>query len=95
MREISFDRKSIRTRLITAFVVTAPRGEEYRKIHQGHYHHYEDFIEVLAKLEPPLDKRFVKIMDEQLDVIPFEFSEMFIDGFKLGAKMMAEVFRNE
>lgn len=33
----------------------APKGEEYRKIHQGHYHHYEDFIEVLAKLEPPLD----------------------------------------
>ncbi len=31
----------------------APRGEEYRKIHQGHYHHYEDFIELLAKLEPP------------------------------------------
>ena len=61
----------------------------------GHYHHYEDFIEVLAKLEPPLDKRFVKIMDEQLDVIPFEFSEMFIDGFKLGARMMAEVFRDE
>ena len=73
----------------------APKGEEYRKIHQGHYHHYEDFIELLSKLEPPLDKRFVKIMDEQLDVIPFEFSEMFIDGFKLGAKMMAEVFRSE
>ena len=50
---------------------------------------------MLAKLEPPLDERFIKIMDEQLDVIPFEFSEMFIDGFKLGAKMMAEVFRNE
>lgn len=40
----------------------APRGEEYRKIHQGNYRHYEDFIELLAKL---------------------------------GAKMMAEVFRNE
>ena len=53
-----------------------------------------DFIEVLAKLEPPLDKQFIeimdeqfiKIMDEQLDVIPFEFSEMFIDGFKLGQR---------
>ena len=73
----------------------APKCEEYRKIHQGHYHHYEDFIVVLAKLEPPLDKRFIKIMDEQLDVIPFEFSEMFIDGFKLETKMMAEVFRDE
>ena len=68
-------------------------GRASRKIHQGHYHHYEDFIEVLAKLNPPLDKRFIEIMDEQLDVIPYEFSEMFIDGFKLGAKIMAEVFR--
>lgn len=49
----------------------------------------------MAKLEPPLDKRFIEIMDEQLDVIPYEFSEMFIDGFKLGAKMMAKVFRGE
>ncbi len=32
-------------------------------------------------------------IDEQLDVIPYEFSEMFIDGFKLRAKIMAEVFR--
>lgn len=64
----------------------APRGEEYRKIYQGNYHHYEDFIELLANPEPPLDKRFVKIMDEQLGVIPFEFSEMFIDGFKLGQR---------
>ena len=73
----------------------AHKSEEYRKIHQGHYHHYEDFIEVLAKLEPPLDKRFIEIMDKQLDVIPYEFSEMFIDGFKLGAKIMAEVFRSK
>lgn len=62
-------------------------------IYQGNYNHYDDFIELLAKLEPPLDKRFIEIMDEQLDVIPYEFSEMFIDGFKLGAKIMAEVFR--
>ena len=64
----------------------APKGEEYRKIYQGNYNHYDDFIEVLAKLEPPPDKRFIEIMDEQLDVIPYEFSEMFIDGFKLGQR---------
>ncbi len=70
-------------------------GEEYRKIYQRNYSHYEDFIELLSKLNPPLDKRFIEIMDEQLDVFPYEFSEMFIDGFRLGAKIMAEVFRNE
>lgn len=73
----------------------APRGEEYRKIHQGNYNHYVDFIEILSKLNPPLDKRFIEIMDEQHDVIPYEFSEMFIDGFRLGVKIMAEVFRSE
>ena len=73
----------------------APKGEEYRKIYQGNYNHYDDFIELLAKLNPPLDKQFIEIMDEQLDVIPYEFSEMFIDGFKLGAKIMAEVFRSK
>lgn len=47
----------------------APRSEEYRKICQRHYNHYEDFIELLGKLNPPLDKRFIEIMDERLDVI--------------------------
>ncbi len=72
-----------------------PKSEEYRKIHQRHYSHYEDFMALLGKLDPPLEKRFIEIMDEQLDEIPYEFSEMFIDGFKLGAKIMAEVFRCE
>lgn len=73
----------------------APKGEEYRKIYQGNYNHYDDFIELLAKLEPPLDKRFVKIMDEQLDVIPYEFSEMFIDSFRLGARIMIDIFQGD
>lgn len=34
----------------------SPRNEEYRQIHQSHYTHYENFIETLSKLEPPLDK---------------------------------------
>lgn len=70
-----------------------PKEKEYRKKYQEHYNHYEDFIEILSKLEPPLDKRFIKIMDEQLDEIPYEFSGMFIDGFRLGVRIMAEVFR--
>lgn len=70
----------------------SPKEKEYRKIYREHYSHYEDFIEILSKLNPPLDKRFIEIMDEQMDEIPYYFSEMFIDGFRLGAKVMAEVF---
>ncbi|NBJ92934.1 DUF6809 family protein [Parablautia muri] len=61
-------------------------SEEYQKSYQGNYNYYDDFIELLSKLNPPLDKRFIEIMDEQPDVIPYEFSEMFIDGFKLGQR---------
>ena len=42
----------------------ASKGEEYRKIHQGHYNHYEDFIALLSKLPPLLDKLFIESMDE-------------------------------
>ncbi len=73
----------------------SPRSEEYRQIHQSHYKHYENFIETLSKLEPPLDKQFIKIMEEQLDVIPYEFSEMFIDGFRLGARIMIDIFQGD
>lgn len=42
-----------------------------------------------------LDKRFIEIMDEQLDVIPYDFSEMFIDGFRLGARIMIDIFQGD
>ena len=73
----------------------SPRSEEYQKIHQEHYQHYDDFIETLSKVNPPLDKKFIEIMDEQLDVIPYEFSEMFIDGFRLGARIMIDIFQGD
>ncbi len=38
----------------------APKGEEYRKIHQGHYHHYEDFIEVWLSWSRPLTSGSLK-----------------------------------
>ena len=81
--------KSILTELYEGNIFPAeqysPRSEEYRQIHQNHYKHYDNFIETLSKLEPPLDKQFIKIMDEQLDVIPYEF--------RLGARIMIDIFQ--
>lgn len=31
-------------------------------------------------------------MDEEFDAVPLELSETFISGFRLGAKMMIEIF---
>lgn len=50
---------------------------------------------MLSKLDPPLDKRFGEIMDERLDVMLYELSEMFVSGFRLGARIMTEVFADE
>lgn len=74
---------------------STPKTEEYRKLRQEHYKHYEDFVKQLKVLEPPLDKRFVEIMDEQLDTLPLEMPEMFIDGFRLGARMMIEIYQKD
>lgn len=70
-----------------------PMQQEYKRMRQEHYRHYEDFIRELDKLEPSLSKRFIEIMDEQLDAVPFECSELFTGGFRLGAQLMLEVLR--
>lgn len=66
-----------------------PLIEEYKILRKKHYEHYEDFIK---KIGSPLDKEFERIMDEQLDTLPLELSETYIDGFRLGARLMIEIF---
>ena len=65
-----------------------PLIEEYSVLRKKQYRHYNEFIE---KLSSPLNKEFEIIMDEQLDTLPYDFSQTFIDGFRLGAKMMMEI----
>lgn len=71
-----------------------PTLEKYKKMRKEHCQQYEDFIKELKKSNTSLDKRFIQIMDEQLDTLPFETSEMFIDGFCLGAGMILEILYN-
>lgn len=66
--------------------------KEYEIIRERQYQHYEDFIK---KLGSPLDKEFERIMDEQLDTLPLEFYQMFTDGFRIGAKMIMEIYGDE
>ena len=60
-------------------------GKEYYKNH-------EDFIK---KIGSPLDKQFIQILDQQMDMFPLELSETFLDGFRLGARMMIEILGDE
>lgn len=70
----------------------SPVLEEYKAIRKRHMENYKGFIE---KLGSPLDEEFIKIIDEQFETVPFDFFQMFSDGFKLGAKMMIEIFYSE
>ena len=72
-----------------------PLMKEYQELRKKQYTHYVDFEKELERLQPPLHERFIKIMDEQLTTVPLELSQMFIDGFRLGAKMMIEVFEDK
>ena len=71
-----------------------PQIKEYWEIRQRNRRHYRDFTESLRKLNPPLDKRFIQILDEQIDELPYELSQMFADGFRLGARLMLEALQD-
>ena len=51
---------------------------------------YQQFSEQLNKLDPHLEKQFQAILDRQLEEIPLEMAQLFINGFKLGARITAE-----
>lgn len=46
---------------------------------QAHYQHYEDLAEKLKSFDPPLQEKFIEIMDEQLVTVPLELSGTFLD----------------
>lgn len=70
-----------------------PKEKVYQRSNQEDGSRYDEFIEILKKHDPPLDKLFDEVMSEQIDEIQDEYSGIFISGFRLGARIMAEVFR--
>lgn len=48
-----------------------------------------------SKLPDDMKDEFESLMDSHLDLLPLELEQNFIDGFRIGARMMAEVFCGE
>lgn len=69
-----------------------PEIEAVKKIRERNHKNYEDFIKQLELLNPALVEQFENILDEQLDTAPFETYQMFADGFRLGARLIVEIF---
>lgn len=66
-----------------------PLIDEFYTLQQKFYRDYDDFIK---KLDSPLDQEFKRIMDEQLNLLPLNLTQSFIDGFRLGAKIVIEIY---
>lgn len=72
-----------------------PKSKKYRKVREKNHQRYEQFEKNLEKLDPSLDKELEEIIDDNLETISLEMSSMFIGGFKLGARIMTEVFSDD
>lgn len=61
-----------------------------KQLYDGEIYPAEQFYPKVEEYQ-----EFTQIMDEQLSAIPLEISEMFIEGFRLGARMMIEIYGND
>lgn len=64
---------------------------EYRKICEAYYRECSELREILSRLNPPLDKQFTAITDKVPNITDREAAEMFVCGFRLGARLMIDV----
>lgn len=72
-----------------------PRSKEHKARLDRYCRHADEFTEKLSRLSPPLDEEFTAVMNEYMDVTSDDLAEMFADGFRLGARLMIEVFQSE
>lgn len=73
----------------------SPILEAHKKARLSNRKNYELFSAMLGEIDQNLKEQFLEVMDNEIITAPFEACEMFVDGFRMGAKMMVEVFRWE
>lgn len=68
-----------------------PSDEEFENLRKRQRTNNEKFITELNEISPELAKRFIIVLDDQLDMLPCEYEKTFVEAFRLGAKIMLEV----
>lgn len=63
--------------------------KEYEAIQNEHLKTYDSFLQ---SLEPDQKKAFIEIMDHQFQSIPMEYAAVFSEGFRIGSRIMLEIF---
>ncbi len=63
--------------------------EQFKADRSRAFERYSAFEE---KLPEDLLPEFEQLIDAYFDLLPFELEQNFIDGFRIGTRLMAEVF---
>jgi len=53
---------------------------------------FKSYSIFLEKLPEELKNEFEELIDSHLELLPLELEQNFIDGFRIGAQIMAEVY---
>ena len=53
---------------------------------------FQSYSAFLKRLPKDLKNDFNELIDSHLDLLRFELEQNFIDGFRIGARIMAEVY---
>ena len=75
------------------------RYEPFLREHKDLLHEqkirYDWIGEALEKMDPKYRKAFNKMLDARYLETEWDISYMFLDGFRLGVKIMAEVYQHD
>jgi len=66
----------------------------YAKYREQFLEHCQSFQKQLLQLDPALGREFIRLIDEFQNGQPIEDTQVFLCGFRLGARMMAEVYQD-
>ena len=68
---------------------------EYRRLLKIMHLREDDLAKKLEKIDPKLKEEFAKIQSEQLEEIYWQPAQSYIDGFRMGAKIMIDIYQKD
>ena len=71
------------------------RLQEYQQLLHENGEYIESFQEKLSKINADLGDQFMDILEKHWQEAPWEYTQVFLDSFCLGARIMLEICEKE
>ncbi|MCI8335949.1 MAG: hypothetical protein HFI72_02100 [Peptococcaceae bacterium] len=68
---------------------------EYRRLLKIIHLREDSFGQKLKEIDPKLKEEFERLQSEQLEEIYWQPAQSYIDGFRLGAKIMIDIYQKD